>query len=194
MEWGLNSVLAGNRKFRLTSAADHISLCKKAKIFRRGCLKPSILQCFMQLLKVPNFLNFHLKTFTQRRPVSGTKVAQRKAIEKTLRVFASLHALLPFWFQLVWVGIMGALIFQGRSPSQASSFLASRYKPQCALNSFLSIALPRWSLILTVAREISRIFAISPSSFLPDHRAQQRCDSSPEAFRQIPEYTPTFLS
>jgi len=37
----------------------------------------------MQFLKVSNFLDFHLKAFTQRR--EAAKVAQRKAKEKTLR-------------------------------------------------------------------------------------------------------------
>jgi len=37
----------------------------------------------MQLFKASNFLNFHLKAFTQRR--EAAKAAQRKAKEKTLR-------------------------------------------------------------------------------------------------------------
>jgi hypothetical protein len=38
----------------------------------------------MQLLKISNFLNFHLKAFTQRR--KAAKVSQRKAKEKNFAV------------------------------------------------------------------------------------------------------------
>ena len=48
----------------------------------------------MQLLKGANFLNFHLKAFTQRRRVA--KVPQRKAL-RVLCAFAPLRALLIFF-------------------------------------------------------------------------------------------------